>query len=229
MRAPARRRMRRLYRTAHAPFGTWPHAAMSGMSHATSPSKSGEYGPWMASMDVSDTAAAVPHLSVAERVARGRAARAEVPRSSHASFAPAAHRPDPVEVLAATGADARARAGADPLRAHAGLAVHVLPRRRDDHGRRPGGDAALGPARAVLRRRAPVELRRVRLARAPAGVRRQRLRRDAAGTVGVGRQAPGREHADRSARQRLPRQGPEPGGARHRRVLPHRDGTVRAR
>ena len=30
----------------------------------------------------------VPHLTVAERVARGKAARAEVPRSSHAGFAP---------------------------------------------------------------------------------------------------------------------------------------------
>jgi uncharacterized protein (DUF2252 family) len=48
---------------------------------------------------VSDAASAVPHLSVAERVARGRAARAEVPRSSHATFEPAAHRPDPVQVL----------------------------------------------------------------------------------------------------------------------------------
>src|SRR5207342_2071032 len=41
----------------------------------------------------------VPHLSVAERVARGRAARAEVPRSSHAEFAPGARRADPVDLL----------------------------------------------------------------------------------------------------------------------------------
>ena len=41
----------------------------------------------------------VPHLSVAERMARGRAARAEVPRSSHAGFEPAAHRPDPIDLL----------------------------------------------------------------------------------------------------------------------------------
>ena len=41
----------------------------------------------------------VPHLSVAERAARGRAARREVPRSSHADFSPAPHRPDPVELL----------------------------------------------------------------------------------------------------------------------------------
>jgi uncharacterized protein (DUF2252 family) len=41
----------------------------------------------------------VPHLSVAERVARGKAARAEVPRSSHAAFEPAPRRPDPIELL----------------------------------------------------------------------------------------------------------------------------------
>src|SRR5436190_9447947 len=41
----------------------------------------------------------IPHLSVAERAARGKAARAEVPRSSHAKFEPASSRPDPVELL----------------------------------------------------------------------------------------------------------------------------------
>jgi hypothetical protein len=41
----------------------------------------------------------VPHLTVSERVARGKAARAEVPRSSHAGFTPARTRPDPVALL----------------------------------------------------------------------------------------------------------------------------------
>jgi len=41
----------------------------------------------------------VPHLSVEERAARGKAARGEVPRSSHAVFEPAAHRLDPIELL----------------------------------------------------------------------------------------------------------------------------------
>ena len=41
----------------------------------------------------------VPHLSVAERVARGKAARAEVPRSSHAVFEPSSERSDPVQLL----------------------------------------------------------------------------------------------------------------------------------
>jgi len=41
----------------------------------------------------------VPHLSVAERVARGKAARAETPRSSHAGWRPSDLRPDPVALL----------------------------------------------------------------------------------------------------------------------------------
>src|SRR5271166_4266673 len=42
---------------------------------------------------------AVPHLTVAERAARGKAARAEVPRSSHAVFEPPARRVDPIKLL----------------------------------------------------------------------------------------------------------------------------------
>jgi uncharacterized protein (DUF2252 family) len=38
-------------------------------------------------------------LSVAERVARGRAARSTAPRSSHAAFEPSADRADPLELL----------------------------------------------------------------------------------------------------------------------------------
>jgi uncharacterized protein (DUF2252 family) len=41
----------------------------------------------------------VQHLSVAERVARGKAARAEVPRSSHAAFQPSPDRADPIVLL----------------------------------------------------------------------------------------------------------------------------------
>ena len=43
--------------------------------------------------------AAVPHLSVAERIARGKAARKEVPRARHALFEPLSTRADPVELL----------------------------------------------------------------------------------------------------------------------------------
>ena len=41
----------------------------------------------------------MPHLTVAERIARGKAARAEVPRASHAIFEPPSDRADPVELL----------------------------------------------------------------------------------------------------------------------------------
>jgi uncharacterized protein (DUF2252 family) len=41
----------------------------------------------------------IPHLSIAERVARGKAARAEVPRSSHAGFQPGSERADPIKLL----------------------------------------------------------------------------------------------------------------------------------
>src|SRR6478735_6566615 len=41
----------------------------------------------------------VAHLSVEERVARGKAARNEVPRSSHGRWAPSDQRPDPVALL----------------------------------------------------------------------------------------------------------------------------------
>jgi uncharacterized protein (DUF2252 family) len=41
----------------------------------------------------------VPHPTPAERVARGKAARAEVPRASQGVFVPAENRPDPVALL----------------------------------------------------------------------------------------------------------------------------------
>jgi uncharacterized protein (DUF2252 family) len=40
-----------------------------------------------------------PYLSTAERIARGKAARSEVPRSSHAVYEPSTQRPDPVDLL----------------------------------------------------------------------------------------------------------------------------------
>ena len=95
-----------------------------------------------------------------DSLARGREARADVPRSSHAEWAPAPARPDPVDLLEAQATTPGAGARADPLRPDAGLAVRVLPRRRGGHGRRPGGTPTVRASRAALRRRAPVELRR---------------------------------------------------------------------
>ena len=142
-------------------------------------------------------ASAVPHLSVAERVARGKAARDEVPRASHAVYTPSNDPGRSARCAGAAGHDPCPRAGADSIWPDARVAVHVLPRRRDDHGRGSGRDATVRLYRPVLRGCASVELRRVCLSGAPAGVRRQRLRRDAPRPVGVGCQAPRGEHADR--------------------------------
>ena len=156
-----------------------------------------------------------------ERAARGKAARGTSRGPAMRPSRPPPGRADPVELLEAPGARARAGAGADPVRPDAGVAVHVLPRapRRSWPPTSPTTPRS-GLLVAVLRRRAPVELRRVRLARAAAGVRHQRLRRDAARPVGVGRQAAGGEPADRGARQRVRRQGAARGRARRGRGLP---------
>ena len=119
--------------------------------------------------------AAVPHLSVAERVARGKAARNEVPRAVMRSFEPLSTRADPVELLERQ-AKTRVpelvpirygRMLVSPFTFYRGAAMimaHDLAR-----------DAAVGADGAVLRRCAPVELRGVRLAGAAAGVRCQRF------------------------------------------------------
>src|ERR1700753_2916658 len=51
------------------------------------------------SAGTSNGGGAVTHLSVAERVRRGTAPRAEVPRASHSAFTPPPGRADPLEVL----------------------------------------------------------------------------------------------------------------------------------
>ena len=121
-------------------------------------------------------------------------------------------RPDPVALLERQARVARARARPDPLRAHARLAVHLLPRRGRDHGGRPRRRTpALGLHVAALRRRPPVQLRRLRLARAAARLRHQRLRRDPARAVGVGREAAGGQLRGGRPRQRLQRRRPARG------------------
>ena len=141
-----------------------------------------------------------------DRIAAGRAAREAAPRSSHARLAAGARPPRPDRPpRGAGGARAspswcRSATGAcssSPFTFYRGAAAIMAAR--------PRRHARLGPARAGLRRRAPLELRHLRRAGAQARVRRQRLRRDAARTVGVGRQAPRGEHRDRRPRRRLRR------------------------
>ena len=109
-----------------------------------------------------------------------------------------------------------------------GVAVHVLPRRGEDHGRRPEGHAARRPHRSALWRRSPVQLRGVRVARTGVVVRPQRLRRDAPRTVRVRRQAHVRQLHDRGAEQRLLQGGDSGDHDGVRAGLPGGDGRLRA-
>ncbi len=133
-------------------------------------------------------------------------------------------RPDRHPGGAGGGPAPRARAAAP--RADGRVALRLLP----GHARRPGLRPRLHAAdrhhRPGERRCPPVQLRPLRQPRADPRLRRQRLRRDAARTLGVGRQAPRREHRHRRARQRLHCR-PEPGGRDgHRPWLPPVDGPL---
>ena len=48
---------------------------------------------------ISEATKAVPHLTISERVTLGKAARAEVPRSSHGVYEPPRRRSDPIKLL----------------------------------------------------------------------------------------------------------------------------------
>ena len=108
----------------------------------------------------------------------GKAARAEVPRESHAEFTAGPDRIDPVTLLEGQGLTRVPGAAAHPVRAHGLLVVRLLPRGGAADGQRPGAHAAVRTDRAGLRGRPPGELRGVRLTRAASRVRHQRLRRD---------------------------------------------------
>ena len=169
----------------------------------------------------------VVHLDSAQRAELGRAARAKVPRSAHAEWAPGPNRADPVALLRAQEATPRPRARAPSPRADARVAVHVLPRGGSDHGCRPGDGAELGAAGAGVWGRPPRQLRRLRGTGSHAGLRHERLRRDRTRPVRMGRQAPGRELRDRGPVARVPGQdgarGRPTGGA----LVPGGDGPVR--
>ena len=108
------------------------------------------------------TKAKVEHPIVAERVARGQAARADVPRSAHAEFAPSPDRPDPISLLErqettrvpSWSRSATARMQVSPFTFYRGAALIMAA----DLATTP----TTGPARPALRGRPPVQLRRLR-------------------------------------------------------------------
>ena len=132
---------------------------------------------------------AVPHLSVDERAARGKAARAAAPRSRHGDWEPASDRRDPVELLEEQAASRvpelvpirYGRMLVSPFTFFRGaaypMAADLASEPRTGLDVQLCGDAHLSNFGA---------LRRVRSA---ARVQHQRLRRDAAGPVRVGREA----------------------------------------
>ena len=132
-------------------------------------------------------------LTPAERAARGKEARAAVPRDSHAAFDPGPGRPDPVGLLEEQAKSRvpelvpirRGRMMVSPFTFYRGAALPMA----SDLATYPG----VGAGGAGVRGCAPVELRHLRLGRAAPGLRRQRLRRDDARPVGMGRQAAGRQ------------------------------------
>ena len=52
-------------------------------------------------------AKAPPHLTPADRAARGKAARHEVPRESHADYESTSQRSDPIDIIGAQSARSR--------------------------------------------------------------------------------------------------------------------------
>src|SRR5262249_50852299 len=66
---------------------------------AKTSSKTRSREPRGAAPQTDDAPSAVAHFTAAERAARGKAARAEVPRSTHAGWEPTPNRRDPVALL----------------------------------------------------------------------------------------------------------------------------------
>src|SRR5580692_1489972 len=69
------------------------------MERRSHPGQTSQVGTTQAGASTFASAWRRAHLTVEERVARGRDARREAPRSSHGRWEPAADRPDPVELL----------------------------------------------------------------------------------------------------------------------------------
>ena len=185
----------------------------------------------MATSDVHDTSpgggAPVVHLDTEQRARIGRAARAAVPRSAHAEWVPGPDRADPTALLTAQETTPRSRPRSPTPRTDARVPLHLLPGGGDHHGRGPRGLAEHRAPGAGVRRRPPLELRRLRGTGPSHDVRRQRLRRDQPRTVRVGRQASGAELRDRGPLPILLDEGGPWNRRSGREVLPRGDDRLR--
>ena len=143
-------------------------------------------------------------MDAPERAAAGKAARSAgavappTPRGSHPGAGPTRSRSSSARPRSRVPELVPIRYGrmaASPFAFFRGAAAVMAADLADDAGLRPAG--------AGLRRRPPLQLRRLRRARPPPRLRPQRLRRVAAGALGVGRQAARRQLRDRRPRKRL--------------------------
>ena len=146
---------------------------------------------------------AVVHPSVDERIARGRAAREQVPPSVHTGWAPAPGRPDPVALLEEQNATREpdlvpvrhGRMLVSPFTFYRGAAKIMAADLKDTPTAGLNvqlcGDAHLSNFGAF------------RVTRTNVAVRTERLRRDASRAFRVRREAHGGELHDRGTQQRL--------------------------
>ena len=145
---------------------------------------------------------ALPHFTPAERAARGKAARRELPRSAHAGWEPAPRRARSRRSPRGAGGDPFAGAQPDPVRAHARVAVHLLPRRR----LLMAADLADGPRTGFTHNSAGTRISPTSASsprRSKARLQHQRLRRDPSRPVRVGPEASCRELRGRRPGPRL--------------------------
>ena len=112
------------------------------------------------------------------------------------------------------------RTRSDPPRQDERLAVHVLPRHGRGDGLRSLPHTDHRPDVADLRRRPPVELRRLQRPRPTTRLRPERFRRDADRAVRMGREAARGEHHPRRPAQRLQGEGDSKGHPVRRHRLP---------
>ena len=170
----------------------------------------------------------VAHLSLDERQAKGRQASDRTPLLQPLGVAPGRGPSRSRRPARGAGSHPGAGSGAGAAWPDDGLAVHLLPGRRQDHGGGPQGHAGGRPRCPAVRRRPPVELRPVRLPGTAPAVRPERLRRDPAGAGGVRREADGGEFYHRGPQQRILQGRRARGDAGLGAGLPGGDGRVRA-
>ena len=143
----------------------------------------------------------VPHFTPGERAARGKAARAEIPRSTQGDIAFPKRR-DPVALLEEQAVSRvpelvpirYGRMLVSPFTFYRGAALIMA---ADLASTRHRGSASSSAGTRICRTSA------CSARPTPSGLRHQRLRRDGPRAVGVGREAPGGELRDRRPRARL--------------------------